>query len=357
MPAEWEPHGATWLSWPHNHDTWPGKFETVEPVYSEMVRALATSETVLINVLNPAHREHVESALEGIEGDIRLLELPTNDAWCRDHGAIFVRGASGGPVSAHGSDSRDQARARELATALDRVAAVDFVYNGWGGKYPPYDRDAVVAATMAERCGVKRLASPLVLEGGALDVNGKGILMTTGSCVLNPNRNPGLSREAAEAEFARLLGTHTTLWVEGDLQGDDTDGHIDNLARFVSPTDILMVVATDPLDSHFEVLRGAFEMLSADASRLGVAVHALPLPGAVMHEGHRLPASHANFYVGNRVVLLPTYGGPSDREAEALLQRFFPSRRIVPIDCTDLVWGLGAFHCLTQQVPQGVPLP
>jgi agmatine deiminase len=303
--------------------------------------------------------------LDGVEGDIRLLEVPTNDAWCRDHGAIFVLGSGEAnaprPAGASGSPRPAGAPASPRPAGGSGsprpAAAVDFIYNGWGGKYPPFDRDAAVAGAMAHRCGIPRIASPLVLEGGALDTNGDGVLMTTASCVLNPNRNPGLTRKEAEAELGRLLGTHTTLWVEGDLEGDDTDGHIDNLARFVSPRDILMVASADSSDPHYEGLSNAFKALSGTSEKLGISVHALPLPPAVMYDSHRLPASHANFYIGNQVVLLPAYGGASDREAEALLKRFFPDRRVVPIDCTDLVWGLGAFHCLTQQVPAGVPLP
>ena len=331
MPAEWEPHRSTWISWPHNRDTWPGAFESVEPAYREMVRALAASEPVDINVLNAAHRRHVAAVLDGIDGEIRLHEIPTNDAWCRDHGATFVR-TSGG------------------------LAAVDFRYNAWGGKYPPFDLDQKVAAAMASRVGAEHVSSDLYLEGGAIEVNGQGLLLTTESCVLNANRNPDLDREEAEAALNGLLGTSEVVWVSGDLAGDDTDGHIDNLARFVTPEDVVMVVPGSPDDAEHAPLQDAFAALEQDGLRLGFRVHRLPLPEPHYHTDadgvrHRLPASHANFYIANRSVVIPAYGGPSDGQAVDLLAGFFPDREMVLLDCRDIVWGLGAVHCLTQQVP------
>jgi agmatine deiminase len=329
MPAEWAPHAATWISWPHNRETWPGNFDPVEPVMVQAVRALAMSEPVYVNVLGADHEMHVRGLFGRVPDGIRFFHVPTNDAWCRDHGATFLVRADGEPG----------------------LACADWRYNAWGGKYPPYDLDDLVAARMADILSIPRYRAEFVLEGGAIEVNGRGVVMTTASCVLNPNRNPGWTREDAELRLWEWLGVESVLWVEGDLEGDDTDGHIDNLARFVSPTDIVMTLSRDPGDPHTESLRPAFDRLRRDADRLGLSVHPLALPRPVHYDGRRLPASHANFYIGNTVILLPTYGGPSDDQAADLLSRFFPERTVVGIDCTELVWGLGAFHCLTQQVP------
>lgn len=326
FPAEWEPHRATWISWPHNRDTWPGNFEPVEPVMVEAVRALASSEPVYINVLSPEHERHVRGLLGGIDGEIRTFLHPTNDAWCRDHGATFVVNPG----------------------ALHPLAAVDWEYNAWGGKYPPYDLDQRIAGLMAAAVGAPRHRPGFHLEGGAIETNGAGVLLTTASCVLNPNRNPGWVVATAERRLKECLGLDTVIWVEGDILGDDTDGHIDNLARFVTPTDVLMVVSD--AEDH-PALRPAFERLKRDAAPLGIRVHPLPLPEPVYFEEHRLPASYANFYIGNRVILLPVYGCAADDVAARTIGAFFPDRTVVPIDCTELAWGLGAFHCLTQQVP------
>jgi agmatine deiminase len=299
----------------------------VEPVIVQAVRALAGSEPVHVNVLSAAHEAHVRSLFGRVPDGVEFHHIPTNDAWCRDHGATFL--------------VRDDGD----------LACADWRYNAWGGKYPPWDLDDLVASRMAAALGVRRFRADFVLEGGAIDVNGRGVVMTTESCLLNPNRNPDWTRDVAETALLEWLGAENVLWVEGDLEGDDTDGHIDNLARFVTARDIVMTLSDDPDDPHTGILRPAFDRLAADAGRLGLRVHPLPLPPPVHYDGRRLPASHANFYVGNTVVLLPAYGGSSDRVAASLLADFFPGRTVVPIDCTDLVWGLGTFHCLTQQVP------
>lgn len=329
MPAEWEPHRSTWVSWPHNRDTWPGAFDGVEPAYAEMVRALAQSEPVDVNVLGPEHEAHVRRVLGDEGGHITYHHIPTNDAWCRDHGATLVRDGDG-------------------------LVAVDFEYNAWGGKYPPFDLDQRVTRQMAERLGARRVEAGLVLEGGAIEVNGEGVLMTTASCVLNPNRNPGLTRDEAELRLMNLLGARKVLWVDGELEGDDTDGHIDNLARFVGPRDIVMIrpeTGDDPGG-----LREGFDRLTREAGDLGIRVHALPIPPPVYSppssgEHLQLPASYANFYITNQAVLIPGYDPETDAGAAQMIGRFFPERRTVVVDCRLIVWGLGAIHCLTQQVP------
>lgn len=335
MPAEWEPHQGTWLSWPHNRATWPGKFEPVEPVMVKVVQALCSSEMVHINVLDAQHEAHVRQlfAKAGVIGPVQFHHFPTNDAWCRDHGAIFVTRLSNGK--------------REMA-------AVDCEYNAWGGKYPPYDLDNGIPKKMAEALGIPRFEAGIVLEGGSIDVNGKGLLLTTEQCLLNPNRNPHLSRVGIEERLRELFGVERVLWLGKGIAGDDTDGHIDELTRFVSQDSVVTVVESDPDDENFaplqENLKRLCSMTLADGRPLRVIT--LPMPSPLYCEGQRLPASYANFYIANEIVLLPCFNDPNDRVATEGLQSCFPARRIVGIDCTDLLWGLGAFHCLTQQIPQ-----
>jgi agmatine deiminase len=335
MPAEWEPHQAVWLSWPHKRESWPGKFETVEPVVASAVAALAGSELVRINVLDGDHEAHVAQLLiaHGIDlAGVRFHRFPTNDAWCRDHGAIFL-------VREHGGR-------RELA-------ATDWDYNAWGGKYPPFDRDVEIPRKMAEALGVPRFVGGMVLEGGSIDVNGAGVLLTTEQCLLNANRNPHLSRAQIEARLRDYLGVHTIWWLGDGIVGDDTDGHIDDLTRFVAEDTVVTVIEDDPADANYPMLRDNLERLRSlrmpDGRPLRIVT--LPMPEPVVYEDQRLPASYANFYVGNTVILQPTFNCARDRVAIETVQRCFPTRRVVGIDCTDLVWGLGTFHCLSQQVP------
>ncbi|MCG3200916.1 MAG: Agmatine deiminase [Gammaproteobacteria bacterium] len=335
MPAEWEPHQAVWLSWPHKRESWPGKFETVEPIVAEAVAALAGSELVRINVLDGGHEAHVTRLLEarGVDlAGVRFHRFPTNDAWCRDHGAIFV-------VREHGGH-------RELA-------ATDWDYNAWGGKYPPFDRDVEIPRRMAAALGVPRYVADMVLEGGSIDVNGAGVLITTEQCLLNPNRNPHLNRAQIEANLRAFLGVHTIWWLGDGIAGDDTDGHVDDLTRFVAEDVVVTVVEDDPGDANYPMLQenlGRLRSLRMPGGRPPRIV-TLPMPEPVIHEGQRLPASYANFYIGNTVILQPTFNCARDRTAVETIQRCFPTRRVVGIDCTDLVWGLGTFHCLSQQVP------
>jgi len=333
MPAEWEPHQATWVSWPHNRDSWPGKFGPVEPVMLRAVAALSTSELVRINVLDEAHERHVAGLLEGHADPARIAfhRFPTNDAWCRDHGAIFVTDED----------------------AAEPLVALNFRFNAWGGKYPPWDLDDAIPPQMAGALGVPCRDVDIVLEGGSIEVNGSGDLLTTESCLLNPNRNPDLTREDIEAVLNHELGVTNVLWLGDGIVGDDTDGHIDDLTRFVARDTVVTVVEDDPKDENYDVLRENRERLDelelADGRPL--AVVELPMPRPVEHEGERLPASYANFLIANRVVLLPVFGDPQDAAATSTLGKLFPGRRVVPIDCRDLVLGLGTFHCLTQQVP------
>lgn len=336
MPAEWAPHEGTWLSWPHSRATWPGCFDLVEPALVAAVRALAESENVHVNVLDADHERHVRGLLAGAVPPerVRLHRIPTNDAWVRDHGAIFVT------------------RAASAADAAPMLA-LDFDYNAWGGKYPPYDLDALAAARMAEALGVPRYAPGLVLEGGSVDVNGAGALVTTEQCLLNRNRNPTWSREAIEHALCACFGVERILWLGEGIEGDDTDGHVDDLTRFVSENAVVTVVERDRRDPNFAPLEANRERLAALAGSADFPfeVLELPMPAPLYNAGERLPASYANFYVANGCVLMPAFDCPADAHAGDVLRACFPSRHIVPVDCRALVAGLGALHCLTQQVP------
>ncbi len=333
MPAEWQPHQCTWISWPHNRESWPGKFEPVEPVMARFVGVLSQSEPVRINVLDARHEEHVRKHLEGHAdpGNVRFHLFPTNDAWCRDHGAIFVT-----------SDSR-----------TDPLLALDFRFNAWGGKYPPFDLDNAIPPQMATALAVPCHPVDMVLEGGSIEVNGAGALLTTEQCLLHPNRNPSMTRETIETALRDNLGVRQVLWLGEGIVGDDTDGHIDDLTRFVAEDTVVTVVESNRDDDNYRALaenrQRLAELRLADGRRLNVLEMQMPQP--VEYRGDRLPASYANFYIGNRVVLMPAFNDPADEPARRVLSRCFPGRDVVGIDCTDLVLGLGTFHCLTQQVP------
>jgi agmatine deiminase len=335
MPAEWEPHRGTWLSWPHKEASWPGKFGPVPTIFTQMVRRLADHEEVHINVAGPAMEQEVRRLLADAgadSGNVFFHYHPTNDAWCRDHGPIFVQ-------------REEDGRRGE--------AIIDWKYNAWGGKYPPYDLDDVIPTRIAEELGLPLFHPGIVMEGGSIDVNGRGTLLTTEACLLNPNRNPALDRSEIEDYLRGYLGVSHILWLGEGIVGDDTDGHVDDLTRFVDPTTVVTVIEDDPADENYEPLQSNLERLNRMTDQDGqpLRVVTLPMPHPLWHGDQRLPASYANFYIANGVVLLPTYDQARDEEAGATLQSLFPTREIVGIDCTDLVWGLGAFHCVTQQWP------
>jgi agmatine deiminase len=334
MPAEWAPHRGTWLSWPHRESSWPDRFAPVPHVFVEIVRHLAPHEEVHVNVAPPLIPD-VERLLQPLAlpaGRVTLHENPTNDAWCRDHGPCFVQREVGG-------------RREE--------AIVDWGYNAWGGKYPPFDRDDVIPTRIGEHFGIPVFHPGLVMEGGSLDVNGEGTLLTTESCLLNPNRNPGRSREEIEQALTDYLGVTNVLWLGDGIEGDDTDGHVDDLTRFTDPRTVVTVVEEDPLDKNHEPLKENLKRLRAMRDQDGrpFRVVTLPMPGAMWVEDQRLPASYANFYIANKIVLMPLYDPARDAEARATLEELFPCRRVIGINSVDLVWGLGSFHCVTQQWP------
>jgi agmatine deiminase len=301
-----------------------------------MVRLLADREEVHINVGGGAVEADVRRLLadEGADtGNVFFHDNPTNDAWCRDHGPIFVQRPTDG-------------RAEE--------AILDWDYNAWGGKYPPFDLDDVIPTRIGREHGIPVYHPGMVLEGGSIEVNGRGTLITTEACLLNPNRNPQLDREQIESRLRQYLGVSHILWLGDGIAGDDTHGHVDDLTRFVEPTTVVTVVEEDPADENYEPLQANLERLGTMRDQDGrpLRVVTLPMPRPLHHEGQRLPASYANFYLANGLVLLPTYDPERDPEALATLGSLFPDREVVGIDCTDLVWGLGAFHCVTQQCPR-----
>jgi len=331
MPAEWEPHTATWLSWPRREGiSFPESFDRVLPALRAMVEALIESEQVCINVCNGAHEAEAQSVLHDLPMDrITFRRIPTDEPWCRDHGPIFL------------TRQEDP-----------KLAVVDWDYNAWGNKYPPFDLDEVVPTHVAELLKVPVFYPRMILEGGSIDVNGAGVLLTTESCLLNKNRNPTLSREEIEERLRDYLGVHKILWLGDGIAGDDTDGHIDDLARFVSEGTLVTVVEENPGDENYKPLQENLERLRR--MRIGgrtIEIITLPMPRKIVREGLRLPASYANFYIANSCVLVPTFADPADETALAILRGCFPSRRLVGIDCRELLWGLGTFHCLTQQQP------
>ena len=337
MPAEWEPHAATWLTWPHNPETWPGKFAPVPDIWTRMVAALAPGERVEIVVRDAVMSADVEGRLRAAHVDLAAVALhvvPNNDAWMRDHGPTFL--------------VRDGDAGRELG-------GVDWIYDAWGGKYPPFDLDARVGERVCALAGARRFTPGIVLEGGSIEVNGRGTLLTTESCLLHPNRNPDLSREQIETVLRDYLGVVHVLWLGDGIVGDDTDGHIDDITRFVDPTTVVTVVEDDPADPNHEPLRHNLERLRGmrDQDGAPLRIVELPMPAPVEFEGQRLPASYANFYIGNRAVLVPVFDDPNDARALSTLASCFPGRELVPIGAVDLVLGLGAFHCVTQQQPHG----
>lgn len=357
MPAEWEPHAATWLSWPHNEETWTRDVLTrVHHVYAHMIAALARSETVHINVNDATMEAEAREWLQNAKakGDIRFHHFPTNDAWCRDHGALFVyrmHPEKGVPnVGACGRMPLPIHQNNMVAT----LVALDWEYNAWGGKYPPFGFDNHIPRHMAAVCNVECVKGGMVLEGGSIDVNGAGLLLTTEACLLNPNRNPHLTRTQIEHRLCTMLGVEQVLWLQDGIVGDDTDGHVDDLTRFVAPDTVVTVVENDPADENYDVLQENLERLHTMRTQHGQPLNivTLPMPPALMYRGTRLPASYANFYIANRVVLMPCYHPETDKQAQRILQGLFPKHQIVAIDCTDIVIGLGAWHCLTQQVPQ-----
>lgn len=334
MPAEWEPHAGTWLAWPHNKEHWPGKFDPIPRVYSEIVRALLQSgERIFICVndekMGREARDILALSKEEQEA-VQFFRIPTDASWSRDHGPIFVHDETG------------------------QLVVTDWIFNAWGGKYPPWDKDDVVPQQISEQLKIPVVQPGIVLEGGSIDVNGKGTLLTTEQCLLNKNRNPQLSREQIEKYLRNYLGAANILWLKEGIVGDDTDGHIDDIARFTDPHTVVCAVEQNQKDENYEILQKNFEDLKKMKDQDGKSFRtiSIPMPTPVIYENQRLPASYANFYIANAAVLVPTFNCKQDEEVIKIFTELFPTRKIIGIDCVDLAWGLGTLHCSTQQQPQ-----
>jgi agmatine deiminase len=318
MPAEWEPHLATWIAWPHNEDDWPGRFGPIPWVYGEIVRKLSQVERVKILVRDDSARKVLERNGTNMAA-VDFYEVETDRVWTRDFGPMFVKGA-----------------------------AIKWNFNGWA-KYDNYAADDAAGHKIAELSGLQKVTPGIVLEGGSIDVNGEGLLLTTEECLLSPvqARNPGITRAGLEAQLAEYLGIEKVLWLRNGIVGDDTHGHIDDLARFTDAETVVIVSEEDPLDANYQLLRENLEVLR----EYPVRVKTLPCPAPLVFDGVRLPASYANFYIANETVLVPTFNDVNDRVALETLAECFPDRSVVGINCVDLVWGLGTLHCMTQQEP------
>jgi len=336
-PAEWEPHAATWLSWPHNRETWPGRLAAAEAAFVAMVSALHSREQVCVGARDAAHAEHIAGQLRaaGVERGCEIHLVPSDDAWVRDHGPIFLAGGS-------------------------QPALVDFGFDAWGRKYVPWDQDDAVPRRIAALRGARCFRADFVLEGGSVDGDGDGTAVTTESCLLNGNRlrpgEPPRSPEQMERRLHDWLGVEHVLWLGQGIAGDDTDGHVDDVARFVAPGLVVAAHEPDPADLNHAPLAANLARLHGmcDARGRRLDVLPLPMPAPVVVHGVRCPASYANFYLANGVVLVPVFDVPQDATAVSILREALPGREVAAIPARDLVQGLGAVHCLTQQEPLAV---
>lgn len=333
MPAEWEPQEAVWLSWPHKKASWPGLFRGIPATFAGYVAAISRYEAVRINCAAALQERARERCIKAGADMARVTfyDHPTNDAWCRDHGPIFVKHRQTG-----------------------EVALTDWMHNAWGGKYPPYDLDNEIPPAIGRALGLRRFEKSMVLEGGSIDVNGKGLLLTSEQCLLHPNRNPDLTRTQIERALKDFLGVRKILWLGDGIVGDDTDGHIDDMSRFFRADGIITCVEKNGRDPNHALLAANLERLHGFRSLQGkpFEIVELPMPRPVFIKGERVPASYANFLIINDAVLVPVFGQKRrDAEACAIIGSCFPGREIVPIDCSELIWGLGTLHCLSQQQP------
>lgn len=333
MPAEWGARWGTWFSWPHNAETWPGaRLDGARAAVAQVAALLSADETVFIN----AQAEDIPDIYQRLDSagarllNVRLLPIDTNDAWARDHGPTFVRRRSDGTL-----------------------ALIDWEYNAWGGKYPPFDADNAIPKKIARYLDLPIFSPGIVMEGGSIETNGAGVLLTTKSCLLNPNRNPTLSQAEIEKHLQIYLGVQKIIWLNDGIEGDDTDGHIDDLSRFTDENVIVTVLPDDAADEDYPILKENYERLLSAKNLHGnpFQIFILPTPAPVIDEGLRLPASYANFLIARKKVIVPIFDDPNDKRALATLQKLFPDRQVIGVNCRALVWGLGTIHCLTQQVP------
>jgi agmatine deiminase len=334
FPAEFAPHAATWLSWPHKEASWPGKIQAIYPFYAKFIKELAKGEKVNINVNDQAMKDFAIQQLQMIGTDLSKIDFffhPTDDAWCRDHGPAFLINPN----------------------AEIKKVIVDWNYNAWGNKYPPFDQDDVIPTLIAKHYNIPVYYPGIIMEGGSVEFNGKGTLMTSTACLLNPNRNPGLNQQQIEEFLFHYYGVEQVLWINEGIVGDDTDGHIDDTVRFVNEDTVIAVVEEKKNDDNYELLQKNLSQLKKMRLLNGKQLNIieLPMPDEVIYEGQRLPASYANFYIANKSVIVPIYRCDKDERVLQIIQDCFPGRNVVGIDSTDLIWGLGSFHCLSQQEP------
>jgi agmatine deiminase len=357
MPAEWEPHDATWLAWPHYRDDWPGKFEPIPWVYAEIVRHLARHERVELVVNDTASEKRIRKILDradALSDNVHFHRWPTNRVWTRDSGCTFVS-----TPSFARPDSRERLSPRVAGRNDADLVAVKWRFNAWT-KYSNYQHDEKIGSLMAQAANAHEVRAVLgrhrvVLEGGSIDVNGQGTLMTTEECLLSKvqQRNPTMKREDYEKVFADYLGVKNVIWLGSGITGDDTHGHVDDITRFVAPDTVVAAIETNLHDPNYEPLRENIRRLRAATDQDGKppAIIELPMPAPVFFEGRRLPASYANFYIANGIVLIPVFNDPNDRFALDILADVFPDREVIGIYSGDLIWGFGAMHCMTQQQP------
>lgn len=333
FPAEFAKHDATWLSWPHKEASWPGKIETIYPVYAQFIKLVAEGEIVNINVVDEAMKEKATRYLQQVNTDfnkIRFHFFPTNDAWCRDHGPAFL-----------------------VNPKEKKKMIVDWGYNAWGGKYPPFDLDDNIPTLISEYYKLPVVYPGIVMEGGSVEFNGKGTLLTTTSCLLNENRNPHLNQKQIEEFLVNYYGVENILWLGDGIVGDDTDGHIDDLTRFVNADTIVTVVEENKNDENYKPLQENLSALKKLRLENGKQMNIieLPMPEEIVYDDMRLPASYANFYISNNYVVVPIFRDKNDDKALRVLQDCFKDRKVVGLDSVDIIWGLGSFHCLSQQEP------
>jgi len=333
FPAEWAKHTATWLSWPHKEESWPGKIGLIYSKYCEFIKVLTEGELVRINVGTETMKAFAVEQLTAAEVDldkIEFFDFPTNDAWCRDHGPAFL-----------------------INPETKQKVIVDWGYNAWGDKYPPYDLDDVIPTKISQHFNLPVYHPDIVMEGGSVDFNGKGTVLTSTACLLNKNRNPQLNQQQIEEYLRNYYGVEQVLWLGDGIVGDDTDGHIDDITRFTNENTIVTVVEENKSDENYHILQENLQTLKSmrllNGKQLNIVE--LPMPEPVYYDGQRLPASYANFYIANTSVIVPTYRCAKDDKALSILESCFPDRKIIGIDSTDIIWGLGSFHCLSQQEP------
>lgn len=334
FPAEFAKHEATWLSWPHKEASWPGKIGSIYPAYVQFIKELTLGEKVRINVNDETMKAFALEHLQKENIDLSKVEFyfhPTNDAWCRDHGPAFLIKPG----------------------AEKKKVIVDWNYNAWGNKYPPYDLDDVIPTLIGKELNLPVFYPGIIMEGGSVEFNGKGTILTSKACLLNPNRNPHLNKQQIEKYLCDYYGAEQILWIDEGIIGDDTDGHIDDTVRFVNEDTVIAVVEENKQDENYDLLQQNLEQLKKMRLLNGKQLNIieLPMPCEVIYEDQRLPASYANFYISNHSVIVPVFQCKNDDRALHIIQDAFQDRKVTGIDSTDIIWGLGSFHCMSQQEP------